>query len=163
MATKANVSTCPTAFKCPITHLLLEHPVITTGGNTYEYIAISAWLADKDTDPLTNERLRSKVLVPNLLLRQVQEWIARNPAAASRLSGDSGDDWVLVLDYHKGAHALQLESGSAEGTGSGSGPHQRLLVTEKDTVFSFDLVAPANLGMLSGSLPVVPGRLCDGF
>ena len=69
MATKANVSSCPTAFKCPITHLLLEHPVITTGGNTYEYIAISAWLADKDTDTLTNERLRSKELVPNLLLR----------------------------------------------------------------------------------------------
>jgi len=84
MATKANVSSCPTAFKCPITHLLLEHPVITTGGNTYEYSAISAWLADKDTDPLTNERLRSKELVPNLLLRsQVQEWVAGNPAAAA--------------------------------------------------------------------------------
>jgi hypothetical protein len=84
MATKANVSSCPTAFKCPITHLLLEHPVITTGGNTYEYSAISAWLADKDTDPLTNERLRSKELVPNLLLRsQVQEWVAENPAAAT--------------------------------------------------------------------------------
>jgi hypothetical protein len=93
------------------------------------------------------------------MLDPIHVYALREP----RLSGDSGDDWVLVLDYHKGAHALQLESGSAEGSGSGSGPHQRLLVTEKDTVFSFDLVAPADLGTLSGSLPVVPGRLCDGF
>lgn len=70
-------------------------------------------------------------------------------------TGDSAADWKLVVDYHKGAHALELTGDTA---------NQRLLVTEHDTVFEFGLVAPAELASLDQlGLPVVPKSLCPGF
>ena len=64
-------------------------------------------------------------------------------------------EYTLVLDYHKGAHALSLEEAVTPGGA------QRLRVTENDLVFEFDLVCPAKLGTMS--LPLVPQRLCKGF
>ena len=61
---------------------------------------------------------------------------------------DVSGEYVLVVDYHKGAHALSLEG-------------RRLCVTEDDQVFDFDLVCPDSFeGMC---LPVVPEKLCEGF
>ncbi|KAJ1418470.1 hypothetical protein B484DRAFT_333805, partial [Ochromonadaceae sp. CCMP2298] len=71
------MSHTPEDFLCPISRLLMEHPFITTGGNTYEHSAISTWFEVHNTDPQTNARLPSLMLIPNLLLRsQIQEWIA---------------------------------------------------------------------------------------
>jgi hypothetical protein len=36
-------------------------------------------------------------------------------------------------------------------------------VTENTKVFLFDLVVPEDVGSVEGSLPVVPGKLCDKF
>ena len=72
-------------------------------------------------------------------------------------SGEAAADWVLVVDYHKGAHALELTQPP-----TGGGGHQQLLVTENDKVFACDLVAPTTLATL-GKLPVVPGKLCADF
>jgi len=72
--------------------------------------------------------------------------------------GDSPDDWILAIDYHKGAHGLQLEP-SMDASGA-----QRLCVTEQRTIFEFELRAPADLlGMGAGALPVCPEQMCDGF
>ena len=61
---------------------------------------------------------------------------------------DVSGEYVLVVDYHKGAHALSIEG-------------RRLCVTEDDQVFDFDLVCPDSFeGMC---LPVVPEKLCEGF
>lgn len=62
--------------------------------------------------------------------------------------GREQDDWKLVLDYHKGAHDLEL-------------CEERLYVTLDKTEFQFDVVVPKNLHGLQ--LPAVPGRLCPGF
>jgi hypothetical protein len=71
-------------------------------------------------------------------------------------SGDSAEDWQLVLDYHKGAHELEITAPAAE---DGS---QLLRITEHDTVYTFAITVPANTAKL-GTLPIVPSRLCDGF
>jgi hypothetical protein len=76
----------PQAFLCPITQLLMEHPVTTANGNTFEYSAISRWLASHDTDPATNEVLPSKALSNALLVRSlIRDWAASNP--------DLAEDW----------------------------------------------------------------------
>lgn len=81
-----NGCTVPPAFLCPITHLLMEWPVFTSAGTTYEHVAISCHLERKDTDPLTNQRLPNKTLVQNVLLRsQIQEWIDQHPSDAAAL------------------------------------------------------------------------------
>jgi hypothetical protein len=114
-----------------------------------------------------------------------QQWRANRQAAASRRaerfrlrdpihvytlvdgkSGNDKDDWALVLDYHKGAHALELFQAAPPAVGAAeegaTRPVQRLRVTEHDRVFDFDLIAPADLASI-GKLPIVPGRLCADF
>ena len=73
-------------------------------------------------------------------------------------SGQAAEDWRLVVDYHKGAHALRITGVGS--SGSGSPERQQLHITEHDKVFSFDLVAPHDL---SGVRTCVPGLLCPGF
>jgi hypothetical protein len=62
----------------PITQELMVEPMTTTAGNTYEGAAITAWLREHDTDPLTNTVLRDKRLIPNHLVRgQIAAWKER--------------------------------------------------------------------------------------
>jgi interleukin-1 receptor-associated kinase 4 len=61
----------PPSYLCPITGLLMEHPVTTANGNTYEYAAIAQWLSSHNTDPVTNAALASKTLTKALLVRSL--------------------------------------------------------------------------------------------
>ena len=64
----------PAAFVCPITHMLMRDPVVTADGQLYERRAISAWLREHDTSPLTGALLPSKVLTPVIMIRnQIHE------------------------------------------------------------------------------------------
>ncbi len=74
-------------------------------------------------------------------------------------SGAARSDWTLVLDYHKGAHDLELGPAHRDGT------PRTLFITENKNRFEFDLSvldARRNLRSL-GHLPIVPKRLCKGF
>ena len=62
-------SDAPNEFLCPITQGIMEDPVITCDGHTYEKEAISEWLEDHDKSPLTNLTLETKRLIPNVALR----------------------------------------------------------------------------------------------
>ena len=53
---------------CPISGLPMKDPVVAADGHTYERAAISRWLRESDTSPLTGERLPHKELAPNYLL-----------------------------------------------------------------------------------------------
>jgi hypothetical protein len=82
-------------------------------------------------------------------------------ALAGGKSGTKQSDWHLVVDYHKGAHGLELSAPFQTDMGR-QGSTQRLKITEGNVVFEFDLVVPEDLGTL-GQLPIVPGRLCKRF
>jgi len=65
----------PDDFVCPITQELMENPVITADGNTYERSAIEQWLVKHDTSPLSNVTLSNKTLIPNLVVaRQIRDF-----------------------------------------------------------------------------------------
>ena len=86
-------------------------------------------------------------------------------ALAGGAAGNSAKDWTLILDYHKGAHSLELSppsSAKAAGIGVSERPLQRLRITEHSKVFEFELCAPTDLRTV-GRLPIVPGLLCEGF
>ena len=57
-------------------------PVTTVAGHAYERVAIECWLCTHDTDPMTNEVLPSKELVPAIALRQLIEQCAATDGAA---------------------------------------------------------------------------------
>eukprot|EP01035_Chromulina_nebulosa_P021988 gene21988-28463_t len=55
----------PLHLICPISHRLLVDPVSTIYGNTYSREHIERWFQTHDTDPMNNERVPTKYLVPN--------------------------------------------------------------------------------------------------
>jgi len=61
------------SFVCPITQAVMEDPVMTADGHTYERAAIEQWLASHNTSPLTGLPLSTHELVPNeQLARHIQ-------------------------------------------------------------------------------------------
>jgi len=69
----------PPTFICPITQEVMFDPVFTEDGNTYEREAITEWLDAADTSPLTNEKLDSKSLTPNLAIRKmIADFVSSN-------------------------------------------------------------------------------------
>lgn len=62
-------------FLCPITHTLMEDPVIGSDGITYERTAIEAWInSGHRTSPVTREPMYQQSLVPNYALKaMIQE------------------------------------------------------------------------------------------
>ena len=55
----------PGSFLCPITHALMVDPVETSDGHIYERHAITTWLEDHSTSPLTGLTLPNKLLRAN--------------------------------------------------------------------------------------------------
>ena len=58
-------------FVCPISLEIMQDPVITADGYTFERARIEAWFKHHNTNPLTNVELHSKALIPNKLLKSV--------------------------------------------------------------------------------------------
>ncbi len=62
-------------FICPITQEVMKHPVIAEDGVTYEKDAISTWLKNHSTSPMTRERISATKLIPNIALKQlIDQW-----------------------------------------------------------------------------------------
>lgn len=60
----------PYEFFCPITLELMKDPVKTYTDHVFDRSAIELWLANHDTNPLTNEKLANKSLIPQHALRE---------------------------------------------------------------------------------------------
>ena len=59
----------PNNFLCPIIHKIIEDPVITCDGYSYERNAIIQWFTHSHTNPLTNVPLLNINLIPNHSLK----------------------------------------------------------------------------------------------
>jgi hypothetical protein len=65
----------PDEFACPITHELMDDPVMASDGHTYERRAIERWLETKKTSPKSGLPLESVAVFPNHLVRRlIREW-----------------------------------------------------------------------------------------
>ena len=60
-------------FICPITHEIMKDPVIDNEGNSYDRSAITNWLQNKDTSPITRNYLHISHLKPNRALADTIE------------------------------------------------------------------------------------------
>ena len=60
-------------FRCPISHEIMNDPVTTSDGFTYERNNIVKWFINHDTSPMTNVLLSNKNLMPNISLKQIIE------------------------------------------------------------------------------------------
>ncbi len=63
----------PSHLCCPITGELMNDPVITKDGHTYERIAIEKWMSINETSPITREKI--DMIIPNRIIKKViNEW-----------------------------------------------------------------------------------------
>ena len=75
----ASFSTIPDSFLCPITHNIMCNPYIDNDGNTYEYLAITKWLLNNNTSPITRQNLKLSDLKPNRsLLELINSFKSKN-------------------------------------------------------------------------------------
>ena len=70
-ATMALRPAVPPQYLCPITQAVMQDPVTTADGHTYERSAIERWLRTHDTSPSTGARLANKQLAPAIALGQL--------------------------------------------------------------------------------------------
>lgn len=100
----------PNELRCAITLEQMKNPQVAADGNTYEFSAISGWLAKQHnagvpiSSPLTGESMAHARLVPNLAVKRlVNEWpqiVARLLAARASVatpSNPAGDARQLRL------------------------------------------------------------------
>ena len=60
-------------YRCPITLECFVDPVSVFDGDTFERVAITRWLTEHDTNPVTGVQLETKHLAPNISLRHALE------------------------------------------------------------------------------------------
>jgi hypothetical protein len=76
-------------FYCPISKVLMEHPVIDIDGNTYERSAIELWLRVKQSSPITGNEMDASTLRPNQMVKHLIEEAKKRKALPVRLKGKS--------------------------------------------------------------------------
>ena len=55
----------PDEFVCPISHELMEDPVLASDGHAYERVVIEKWFEKRLTSPKTGQPLETPALFPN--------------------------------------------------------------------------------------------------
>ena len=64
-------------LNCPISLTLIEDPVITPDGITYDKKSLLAWLKKSKNDPFTKKEIKEKELYPNLSLKNIIDSIKK--------------------------------------------------------------------------------------
>lgn len=122
----------PNSFLCPITQDIMEDPVTTIDGSSYERSAIESWFArGKRTSPLTNVALSTTTLVPNRALRNsIREYLEQHEIQhRERLScRDEAVALRLQLDEaERRLRAMSLAARNGGGKKGSSGPRSQPL------------------------------------
>eukprot|EP01087_Luapelamoeba_hula_P022770 TRINITY_DN8241_c0_g1_i1.p1 TRINITY_DN8241_c0_g1~~TRINITY_DN8241_c0_g1_i1.p1 ORF type:complete len:756 (+),score=147.38 TRINITY_DN8241_c0_g1_i1:39-2306(+) len=125
----------PEAFLCPITQDIMEDPVLTCDGHTYERSAIQEWLQKHMSSPKTGAELESKNLIPNHLIRgQIREYLENKKSGK-----DSGKKKAQVV-----------ESEESEDSSSEEEPIKETKVAKKEE--DEDLL-PIHRALNAGNIP----------
>lgn len=73
-----NIQTEESAYICPLSHMMMNDPIITPYGISFDRSAIEAHLSTSSTCPLTNKPLSKSDLIPNYALKSsITEYLKR--------------------------------------------------------------------------------------
>lgn len=74
-SSSSSSSAVPPRFHCPLTQKVMDDPIKTPQGISYERSAIMKWLKEQDTCPVTDKPLSASQLTPNTQLQcEIDEW-----------------------------------------------------------------------------------------
>eukprot|EP00877_Chromochloris_zofingiensis_P008840 jgi/Chrzof1/4209/Cz14g03060.t1 len=75
----------PSIFLCPLTHDVMQDPVVAADGFTYEKEAITQWLGmGRHKSPMTNKRMLTQLLPNHSLRSSIMEWQQQQQHGAGR-------------------------------------------------------------------------------
>lgn len=70
----------PDEYLCPITHGLMQEPVVAKDGRTYEKAALLQWFRRSDRSPTNGLKLTTMDVTPNLNIKNlIQDFLQQNP------------------------------------------------------------------------------------
>ncbi|KAI3783842.1 hypothetical protein L1987_42930 [Smallanthus sonchifolius] len=137
------------SFYCPITGDVMEDPVETPSGHSFERDAIERWLAEENSlCPVTKTPLKSSALRTNKTLRQsIEEWRDRNTMIdiGSMKSRILSDEEGEVIECLGGLQGLILERDL----------HQEWVMMEDYLPVLVSLLSTKNLKIRSGVLVIL--------
>lgn len=82
--------TVPEEFTCPLSHEIMNDPVITPNGTTCDKAALIKWLNQHSTCPFTRAPLSPNQLVSNRVLKDlIEKWKTENAAGPANSSSSS--------------------------------------------------------------------------
>jgi hypothetical protein len=88
----------PNEFKCPLTLEIMENPVMTRLGHSFERNELFLWLQKNRVCPLTRNPLKLSDIITNKALKgKIQEWKKQNGQTILEDTNES-DDVKGVLD-----------------------------------------------------------------
>ena len=93
---------------CPITYEIMVDPVMLCDGYSYERAAIEKWLEEHDTSPMTNQKLPSLWMVPNVALRNMIQAPSSIGSAWLSTSPPPSPVSVLSTTSHGASHGASL-------------------------------------------------------
>lgn len=93
---------------CPISHCLMERPMVAPSGHTYDWDMISSWLSRRPVDPLSSAPLTLRQLYLN---RAVQSEIVQQLERVATLATEMGND-ALVEAARLKLEAVRAASGA---------------------------------------------------
>jgi hypothetical protein len=99
MSSNAPLIPPPKDFCCPITGLLMENPVISMDGISFEKSAITKWYdSGKHYCPLTGQPIALETLTPNSSLQwKIRYWQMKNDQEPTEHSLDDEEERIKML------------------------------------------------------------------
>ncbi|CAB9517735.1 Putative E3 ubiquitin-protein ligase LIN [Seminavis robusta] len=88
----------PEHFVCPISMVVMSHPVKTENGHVFERSAIMEWIYfGKATCPLSREPLHPSKIVPDAELEEeIKQWRLENNIPAPTETSDDDDKPIII-------------------------------------------------------------------
>ena len=100
----------PNFLVCPITQEVMEDPVFTSDGHTFERSAIESWLSNNCTNPMTGSEMPDKNLTPNFAIRE----------ACDAYRSKTSDNAESIRRYNTAISQISSPSQSGQSTVSSS-------------------------------------------
>lgn len=146
----------PNSFKCPITLQIMNDPVIDHEGNSYERLAVLAWLQQHGTSPITRQPLRERDLTTNRALRDLIEAYLKTSSPSAPLQSQTPAIAPLLVEYDD---SLEV-SGTLISNGGVSGDdllYFEIKPSESSVPTRVDIVACIDISGSMGDRATIPG------
>ncbi|KAI1326109.1 hypothetical protein F5Y16DRAFT_422034 [Xylariaceae sp. FL0255] len=105
----SNVLEVPEDLRCPISHILMEDPVIVADGNTYCRSNIERWFSIKLSSPLLGTALESDRLTPNQeVCDAIARWIRGDDIVRSLTGNELPQNLKVIFDSQFGSFTRSI-------------------------------------------------------